>query len=204
MSANKYLREIHRKKQSDVMRYLLKIRVWEYRQRAAVHKVSHPTYVERAHKLGYKAKQGFTIYRVRVKRGCRKRPYNNGNTRGKPSNAGIYQIKPARSLQTAGEMRVGKKCANMRVLNSYWVGQDGVFKYYEVILVDPMHKRIREDPRNNWICKGVMKHRECRGLTSSGKKSRGLSKSSKSNGSIGGSRKAAWKRRNTVSLKTYR
>lgn len=204
MSASKYLREIHRKKQSDTMSYLLKIRVWEYRQRGAVHKVSHPTYSERAHKLGYKAKQGFTIYRVRVKRGCRKRAYNNGNTRGKPSNSGIYQRKPSLSLQTQGEMRVGKRCANMRVLNSYWVGQDGVFKYFEVILVDPMHKRIREDPKINWICNGVMKHRECRGLTSSGKRSRGLSKSSKSNKSIGGSLKAAWRRNNTVTLKVHR
>lgn len=201
MSAGQYLREIHRKKQSDVMRYLLKVRTWEYRQRRAVHRAERPTYPERARKLGYKAKQGVCIYRVRVKRGCRKRPYNNGNTRGKPSNAGIYQIKPARSLQASGEVRVGKKCPNMRVLNSYWVGQDGVFKYFEVILVDPNHKRIRDDPRLNWICKGVMKHRECRGLTSASKKSRGLGKSNKSNKTIGGSRRACWKRNNTVTLK---
>jgi hypothetical protein len=28
------------------------------------------------------------------------------------------------------------------VLNSYWINQDGVYKYYEVILVDPNHKGV--------------------------------------------------------------
>jgi Ribosomal L15 len=38
---------------------------------------------------------------------------------------------------------VGKRCGNLRVLNSYWINQDGVYKYYEVILVDPSHKAVR-------------------------------------------------------------
>ena len=33
-------------------------------------------------------------------------------------------------------------CGNLRVLNSYWINQDGVYKYYEVILVDPNHKAV--------------------------------------------------------------
>ena len=40
-------------------------------------------------------------------------------------------------------------------------------------MVDPQHKAIRRDPRINWICKAVMKHRELRGLTSAGRKNRG-------------------------------
>merc|ERR1712216_852981 len=39
--------------------------------------------------LGYKSKQGFVIYRVRVKRGSRKKPYSKGINYGKPRNAGI-------------------------------------------------------------------------------------------------------------------
>jgi large subunit ribosomal protein L15e len=58
------------------------------------------------------------------------------------------------------------------VLNSYWINQDGVYKYYEVILVDPNHKAIRRDPRINWIAKPVHKRREARGLTSIGKRVR--------------------------------
>jgi large subunit ribosomal protein L15e len=70
------------------------------------------------------------------------------------------------------------------------VNQDGVYKYFEVILVDPNHKavsvpfpsnfasrhplmrllQIRRDARINWITKPVHKRREARGLTSIGKK----------------------------------
>jgi hypothetical protein len=60
------------------------------------------------------------------------------------------------------------------VLNSYWLNEDSVYKYYEVIMVDPMHRAIRSDPRINWICNPVHKHREMRGLTSAGRKYRGL------------------------------
>ena len=92
----------------------------------------------------------------------------------------------------------------MRILNSYWVNQDSTYKYYEVILVDPEHKAVRRDARINWICKAVHKRREVRGLTSAGKKSRGLGKGHGFNQTIGGSRKAAWKRNNTLSLRRYR
>merc|ERR1712013_905834 len=32
-------------------------------------------------------------------------------------------------------------------LSSYWICQDSTYLYYEVIMVDPMHKAIRRDPR---------------------------------------------------------
>merc|ERR1712107_795756 len=62
----------------------------------------------------------------------------------------------------------------LRVLNSYWVGQDSTYKYFEVIMVDVAHKCIRRDPKVNWIVNAVHKHRELRGLTAAGKRSRGL------------------------------
>jgi len=103
------------------------------------------------------------------------------------------------------EQRAGKKCANLRVLNSYWVNQDATYKYFEVIMVDPQHKAIREDPRINWICKAVHKHRESRGLTSSGRKGRGLRKRGhRANKIKGSSARGNWKRRNTLSLRRYR
>ncbi|PWA88492.1 ribosomal protein L15e [Artemisia annua] len=52
--------------------------------------------------------------------------------------------------------------------------QDSIYKYFEVILVDPVKAAILNDPRVNWICNPVYKHRELRGLTSSGKKYRDL------------------------------
>jgi large subunit ribosomal protein L15e len=62
---------------------------------------------------------------------------------------------------------------------------------------------IRRDPRINWICANTMKHREARGLTSIGKKSRGINKGHLYNHTRAG-RRATWKRHNTLQLKRYR
>lgn len=43
---------------------------------------------------------------------------------GKPVHQGVHKQKNSRSLRARAEERVGRKiCANLRVLNSYWVGQ---------------------------------------------------------------------------------
>src|SRR5271170_7262496 len=76
---------------------------------------------------------------------------------GKPTNQGVNQLKYQRSLKSTAEERVGRRCANLRVLNSYWLNQDSTSKYFEVILVDPQHKVIRKDPRINWIVNPVHK-----------------------------------------------
>ena len=65
-----------------------------------------------------------------------------GATYGKPVRQGVNQLKPQRGLRSVAEERVGRRCGNLRVLNSYWINQDGVYKYYEVILVDPNHKAV--------------------------------------------------------------
>ena len=174
MGAYKYLEEMWRKKQSDVLRFVLRIRSWEYRQLPGIHRVQRPSRVEKARKLGYKRKQGYVIYRIRIRRGGRKKPASKGIVYGKPVNQGINHLKPNRSHRAIAEERVGKRCKNLRVLNSYWVGQDGTFKFFEVILVDPKHKAVTRDPRINWIVSNKHNHRESRGLTSAGKKYRGL------------------------------
>jgi large subunit ribosomal protein L15e len=204
MGAYKYMEELYKKKQSDVLRFILRVRCWEYRQLNVLHRASRPSRPDKARRLGYKAKQGYCIYRIRVRRGNRKRMAPKGATYGKPVNQGVAQLKPSRCLKSVAEARVGKRCSNLRVLNSYWVNQDATYKFYEVILVDPSHAAIRRDPRINWIVNPVHKHREMRGLTAAGKKSRGLGKGHKFNKTIGGSRHASWLRRNTLSLKRYR
>lgn len=52
------MQEIYRKKQSDVMRFLLRVRAWQYRQLNKLVRVPRPTRPEKARRLGYKAKQG--------------------------------------------------------------------------------------------------------------------------------------------------
>ncbi len=115
------MEELAKKKQSDVMRFLLRLRCWEYRQLNVIHRASRPSRPDKARRLGYKAKQGYVVYRVRVRRGGRKRPNPKGQVYGKPGSQGINQLKFQRSLQSVAEERVGRKCGNLRVLNSYWV-----------------------------------------------------------------------------------
>ncbi|VDP28694.1 unnamed protein product, partial [Soboliphyme baturini] len=119
---------------------------------------------------------GYVIYRVRVRRGGHKRPVTKGQTYGKPKSHGVNQLKLAKSLRAVAEQRAGRRCGALRVLNSYWVGQDSTYKFFEVIMVDPFHNAIRHDPHIQWICKPTMKHREMRGLTAASKSSRGLGK----------------------------
>ncbi|MEW5302408.1 MAG: hypothetical protein WDW38_002439 [Sanguina aurantia] len=204
MGAYKYIEELWKKKQSDVLRFLLRVRCWEYRQLPGIMRLNRPSRPDKARRLGFKAKQGYVVYRVRVRRGGRKRPVHKGIVYGKPSSQGITQLKPARNLRNVAEERVGRKCAGLRVLNSYWINQDSTYKYFEIIMVDPAHNAIRNDPRINWIANPVHKHRELRGLTAAGKSYRGMRAKGHAANKLRPSRRANWKRRNSLSLKRYR
>lgn len=63
---------------------------------------------------------------------------------------------------------------------------------------------IRRDPKVNWIVNAVHKHRELRGKTSTGRSSRGLGKGHRFSQTKGGSRRAAWLRRNSLQLRRKR
>jgi large subunit ribosomal protein L15e len=204
MGAYKYLEELWKKKQSDVLRFLIRVRSWEYRHLPAVHRASRPSRPDKARRLGYKAKQGYVIYRVRVKRGSRKRKVAKGICYGKPSTSGVTKIKAARNLRSVAEERVGRKIGNLRLLNSYWVAQDSQAKWFECVMVDPMHKTIRNDSRINWICNPAHKHRELRGVTSAGRKARGLHRRGKAALKVRPSRRGNWKKRQLLQLRRYR
>jgi len=204
MGAYKYLEELWKKKQSDVMRFVLRLRTWEYRQLPAIHRVPKPSRPDKARRLGYKAKQGIVIYRVRVRRGGRKKPVSKGIVYGKPASQGVTQLKYKRNNRSVAEERVGRRLGALRVLNSYWVAQDATYKFYEIIMVDTHHNAIRNDPRLNWIAKPVHKRRELRGLTSAGKKARGLRVKGGKDAKRRPSQLANWKRRNQISLPRYR
>lgn len=149
-----------------------KQRLIQWRKEASFVRVDKPLRLDRARALGYKAKQGFIIVRARVRRGGLRKPDIRGGR--KPSKMGRAKITPAKSLQRIAEERVAKRYPNLEVLNSYWVGKDGKYQYYEVILIDPHHPVIKSDPKINWICSSKHKGRAFRGLTSAGKKGRGL------------------------------
>ncbi len=151
---------------------------WErgikYRKGKSVERVERPTKLHSARTLGYKAKQGYIIVRARIRKGGmhKVRPKRGR----KPRAMGVSKYTTGKNLQWVAEERVQRKYPNMEVLNSYKVYADGRSWYYEVILVDPSHPAIKADPKINWICEAPHRRRVSRGLTSSGRKARGLHK----------------------------
>lgn len=152
-------------------------RMQEWRREGVFTRVKRPTRLDRARNQGYKAKQGYVIVRTRVRRGSLRKPRIRKGRRAKRK--GIKKITASKSIQRIAEERVSKHYPNMEVLNSYWVGEDGKHKYYEVILVDPHHPVIKSDPKINWICSNKHTRRVERGLTSAGKRGRALHKKGK-------------------------
>lgn len=151
----------------------MRTRLITWRKEPVVHAIGTPTRLDRAHALGYKAKQGFLIARVRVKRGGRKTPKVWGGR--KPKTMGRF-FTLAKSQQVVAEEKAAKKFPNLEVLNSYWVGEDGMYMWFECILADPHHPSVRKDRERNWVTQNQHKGRVFRGLTSAGKQSRGLRK----------------------------
>lgn len=147
-------------------------RMIQWRKEENFSRIERPTRIDRARSLGYKAKQGYIVVRAQVRRGgLRKHTLRGGR---KPSAKGISKITMGKSTQRIAEERTAKNYPNMEVLNSYWVGEDGKSHFYEVILVDPVHPAIMNDPKINWITNTTNKRRVLRGKTSAGQKGRGL------------------------------
>jgi len=170
--AYKYIAEAWAKPEKSFVEALMRQRLIEWRKESTIERIEKPTRLDRARKLGYKAKQGFVMGRVRVRRsGMRKVRPKAGR---RPKRMGVKRFKLAKSLRLIGEERVARKFPNLEVLNSYWVGEDGRSKWFEVILVDPHHPSIKADSNISWICEKQHKRRVHRGLTSAGKKVRSL------------------------------
>ena len=147
-------------------------RLLEWRREHTVTRIERPTRLDRARALGWKAKEGYILARVRIRRGGqRKRAIIAGR---RPKHKGILRMTLAKSLQQIAEERAQKHYPNLEVLNSYWVGEDGKQKFFEVLLVDPSHPQILSDPRIAWIAEGAHRGRVYRGLTRAGRDSRGL------------------------------
>lgn len=165
----KYVREAWKRPEDSE---LYKPRLIQWRKEPVTLRLEHPTRPDRARSLGYRAKQGYIIVRQKVLRGGHMRPKGRrGARRPKTSRRRlVLNI----GYQRIAEARAAEGFPNCEVLNSYWVGQDGKSYWYEVILIDRAHPVILSDPHISWIGDDEQKGRVSRGLTSAGKKARGL------------------------------
>jgi large subunit ribosomal protein L15e len=193
MNMYKYLEEAWKKPDESFVKETMQQRVIGWRREPAIVRMETPTRLDRARKLGFKAKQGFIVVRARVRRGGLRKVRPRAGRRQK--RMGVKKFKPAKSLQLIAEERAARKFPNMEVLNSYWVWQDGVHKWYEVIMVDPANPVIKSDENINWICERNNKRRVFRGLTSAGKKMRALRHRGRGAEKVRPSRKAVWRRK---------
>ena len=150
---------------------ILRERMIAWRAGKSVEKIEKPTRLDRARALGYKAKKGIIVARVKVLRGGRQRHRTN---KGRKTKRHTIKKTVKMNYKWVAENRANKKFPNLEVLNSYNLAKDGKYAFYEVILVDPSKPEIKNDKTMNWITKKTNQHRANRGLTSAGKKSRGL------------------------------
>ena len=143
----------------------------EWRDQGAIVRVDRPTRLDKARELGYKAKQGVVVARVSVRKGSARKVRHKAGRRTKRQ--GVNRITRRKNLQRIAEERSVRKFRNLRVLNSYWVGEDGSQKWFEVIMLDPNHPAIENDDDLGWICDASQQGRAYRGRTSAGQRGRG-------------------------------
>lgn len=145
----RHLREAWKRPKDSYVEDLMRERVIVWRRQPTMVRVEKPTRIDRARRLGYKAKKGFVVVRARVRRGGRRKPRPKMGRRQK--RMGVTKYTPAKSIKLIAEERVARKYPNLEVLGSYWVWEDGVSKWFEVILVDPHSPSIRTDKDVGWI-----------------------------------------------------
>ena len=170
--AYKYIAEEWAQPEKSFVQELMRQRLVQWRKQPTVIRIEHPTRLDRARKLGYKAKQGFVIVRTNVRRGGLRNLRPRSGRR--PKRMGVNKFKPAKSIRLIAEERTAKNFPNLEVLNSYSVGEDGRSKWFEVILLDPNSPVIKSDKDVNWITERQHTSRVFRSMTSAGKNVRGL------------------------------
>ena len=114
-----------------------------WRKQNAVTRVEKPSRIARARRLGYKAKQGIIVIRMRVGTGGMRKQRPRGGRR--PKHLGVTKIKADVSMKQVSERRVLERYPNMKLLGSYFLYKDGMHYWFEIILADPSHPRIAKD-----------------------------------------------------------
>lgn len=193
MGYYKYVQKLWTKPKENLGE-LWRQRLIAWRQDPSTIRLEHPTRIDRARSLGYRAKQGMFVVRQRVIRGGHVNPSLHGA--GRRSKKQSTRMALVQNYQWIAEGRANKQYQNCEVLNSYYVAHDGLYYWYEVILVDRNHPAMKADPTLSWITKSNNTGRVYRGLTSAGKKSRGLRSKGAAARKFRPSKSAVWRRRN--------
>jgi large subunit ribosomal protein L15e len=113
------------------------------RKAPTMERLERPSRLDRARMLGYKAKEGVVVVRIKVGAGGMRRQRPTSGRR--PKHLGVLRIKSAESVQKVAERRVREKHTNLKLLGSYLLWVDGKHRWYEMVLIDPLHPAIKKD-----------------------------------------------------------
>jgi len=106
MGTHHHIREVW-KDPRKILGEIYKNRLVQWRKENAVTRIEFPTNLIRARALGYKAKQGLVLVRVRVGRGGKQRPQIK---KGRRSKHKYQKLNLGKSYQWLSEERAQKKC----------------------------------------------------------------------------------------------
>lgn len=135
MGMHKYqIQTWNNREKSDLQRHFRSVTI-KWRREPSVHRVDAPTRLERARSLGYKAKQGYVVVRVRIRKGGAHKIRPRAGRRQRA--LGVTKFTRSMSLKRIAETKASKKYPNLRVLNSYYVWEDGTNHWFETIMRDP-------------------------------------------------------------------
>ena len=185
MGIYKYIRAVWKQPKAN-LGSLWQERLILWRKQPVTVRVRRPTRLDRARSLGYRAKPGVLIVRQRVIRGGHRAPETN------------KRITIKKNYQVIAEERASRAYPNCEVLNSYEVGKDGHYYWYECIMVDRAHPAVRADKELKFLAISHHQGRVHRGKTAAGRRGRGLlTHKGKGAEKLRPSRYANFKRKNT-------
>jgi large subunit ribosomal protein L15e len=129
------------REKTDFERHLRYLSI-KWRHEPTAHRIEYPTRLDRARALGYRAKQGYVVVRVRIRKGGARKPRPRAGRR--PKALGVTRHTRGMALKQIAELRAKKRFPNLRVLNSYYVWEDGTHRWFETIMRDPHNPVSRE------------------------------------------------------------
>lgn len=141
LSAYRYMSKAWKKPTSSYVKELMQEDAIKWRKEPTIRRIERPTRLGRARELGYRAKQGFVVARIRIRKGGARKPRPVSGRRQRA--IGVVKYTRAKSLKEIAQDRVARRFPNLKVLNSYWVWEDGKSTWFETILIDPNHPAVR-------------------------------------------------------------
>jgi len=142
MGKQKYLTQLWNDREKNELEGYLRNLSIRWRREPTVHRVDYPTRLDRARALGYKAKQGFVVIRVRVRKGGARKPRPRAGRRQRA--LGVTRYTRGIALKHIAELRAKRRFPNLHVLSSYYVWEDGTHRWFETIMRDPHSSVSRE------------------------------------------------------------